>query len=154
MDPAGHRLPLALRHNTMSHRSRLQPGVMVVMGPMIIGLFFVGLLVQFATGWSWTWSSATPNWSIIAGDEQSWRSRQTARIAEGLDSALNAQIDEIGATAASGRAALMEQHSPEEAVRAFVSIQQRGRERSGTCARSSGHCWTSNRPILSPAWAS
>ncbi len=108
---------------------RLQPGVMVVMGPMIIGLFFVGLLVQ------------SRNRMVVDLEQRNaelvhHRRRRAelaveadrARIAEGLDSALNAQIDEIGATAASGRAALMEQHSPEEAVRAFASIQQRGRD--------------------------
>ena len=108
---------------------RLQPGVMVVMGPMIIGLFFVGLLVQ------------SRNRMVVDLEQRNaelvhHRRRRAelaveadrVRIAEGLDSALNAQIDEIGATAASGRAALMGQHSPEEAVRAFASIQQRGRD--------------------------
>ena len=57
---------------------RLQPGVMVVMGPMIIGLFFVGLLVRIAQPDGRGPGKDSLNWSIIAGDEQSWRSRQTA----------------------------------------------------------------------------
>ena len=107
----------------------LNPGVMVAMGPMILGLYGVGRLVESRTR--------------LAGEleqrnQELRRQRQRraelavqadrVRIAEGLEVSLNAQITEMSVAAASGRQALAEEHSVEAAQQAFETIQQRGRE--------------------------
>jgi hypothetical protein len=102
---------------------------MVAMTPMIVGLYAVGRLVESRT--------------LLAADleqrnEQLRQQRQRraelaveadrARIAEGLDTNLNAQITEIGVATQIGRQALADEKSAEAAKEAFGVIQRRGQE--------------------------
>jgi signal transduction histidine kinase len=107
----------------------LNGAVMVAMTPMIVGLYAVGRLVESRT--------------LLAADleqrnEQLRQQRQRraelaveadrARIAEGLDTNLNAQITEIGVATQIGRQALADEKSAEAAKEAFGVIQRRGQE--------------------------
>jgi signal transduction histidine kinase len=107
----------------------LNPGVMVAMGPLILGLCGVGRLVESRTRLAA---------ELEQRNQELRRQRERraelavqadrVRIAEGLDVSLNAQITEMRAAAARGRQALDEEHSVEAAQQAFETIQQRGRE--------------------------
>jgi signal transduction histidine kinase len=107
----------------------LDSGVLVVMAPMIIGLYWVGRLIRSRTELAV---------DLEQRNEQLRRQRERradlavradrARIAEGLDASLRAQITAMGAAAESGRHALAEEQSTEAAQTAFGVIQQRGRE--------------------------
>ena len=86
--------------------------------PMILGLYGVGRLVKSRTRLAA---------DLEQRNEQLRQQRERradlavqadrARIAEGLDASLNAQITEMGAAAESGRQALAEEQSPEAAAR-------------------------------------
>ncbi len=107
----------------------LNGGVIVAMGPLILGLYGVGCLVQ---------SRIRLAAELERRNEQLHQQRERraelavltdrARIAEGLQESLNAQIAEMSVAAATGRKALAEEHSAEAAKKAFETIQQRGRE--------------------------
>jgi signal transduction histidine kinase len=107
----------------------LDGAVMVVMAPLIVGLYWVGLVVRSRTN--------------LAGEleqrnEELRQQRQRraelavqadrARIAEGLDASLKAQIVEMGAAAANGRHALHGTDNTADAGQAFAAIQLQGRE--------------------------
>jgi hypothetical protein len=107
----------------------LDGGVLVALTPMIVGLYWVGRLIKSRTELAA---------DLEERNEQLRRQRERradlavqadrARIAEGLDVTLRAQITEMGAAAESGRHALAEEQSAEAAQSAFGVIQQRGRE--------------------------
>ena len=107
----------------------LNAGVMVPLAPMIVGLYWVGGLVKSRIGLAA---------ELEERNEQLRQQRarrvelavqaDRARIAEGLDASLNAQITEMGAAAAFGRHALADEQSERGAREAFGVIQQRGRE--------------------------
>lgn len=107
----------------------LDGAVMVAMTPMILGLYLAGSLVRTRT-------------DLAAELEQrneqlrQQRARRAdlavqadrARIAEGLDATLKAQITEMEVAAESGRQALDEDQSTNSALAAFGVIQRRGRQ--------------------------
>jgi signal transduction histidine kinase len=106
----------------------LDAGVIVVMTPMIIGLYAAGRMIRSRTGLAA---------ELEQQNEQLRQQRarradlavqaDRARIAEGLDAGLNAQISEMEVAAVWGREALDKESAP-SAVAAFGVIQQRGRE--------------------------
>jgi hypothetical protein len=107
----------------------LQAAVMVVMTPLILGLYLAGRLIRSRT------SLAA---ELEQRNEQLRQQRalradlavqaDRARIAEGIDASLNAQISEIEAAAESGRQAFDEESPSAAALAAFGMIQERGRE--------------------------
>jgi signal transduction histidine kinase len=107
----------------------LQLDVMVALAPMIVGLYAAGRLVDART-------HLAADLEQRNAELRHQRQRRAAvaveadraRIAEGLEAELNAQISEMGAAAANGRRALALERSPEAAQVAFGTIQQRGRE--------------------------
>jgi signal transduction histidine kinase len=108
---------------------QLDGGVLVAMGPMILGLYAAGRLIE---------SRSRLAVDLERQNEQLRQQRERraelavaadrARIAGGLDVSLNAQITEMGAAAEIGRLALSQEQSPEAAQEAFGAIQRRGRE--------------------------
>ncbi|MGA8725027.1 MAG: hypothetical protein WB565_08285 [Acidimicrobiales bacterium] len=129
----------------------LQPDIMVALTPMILGLYGVGRLVE----------SRTRLAAELEGRNDELRRQRArraeltvqaerARIAEGLDAGLNANIVEIGAAAASGRQALEEFAAPSDARDAFVSIQQQGRETLTGMRRVVGTLLDPDAPAASP----
>jgi signal transduction histidine kinase len=118
---------------------RLGPPVLVVMVPLILGLYAVGQLV-------------TSRVEVAAELERrnaelaAHRTRRAEiavevereRIARGLDEGLSAQIEEIGAAAMSGRSALVDDASPEAVQAAFSAISRRGRDTLGNMRRVVG----------------
>jgi hypothetical protein len=107
----------------------LQAVVMVALTPMILGLYLAGRLIRSRT------SLAA---ELEQRNEQLRQQRalradlavraDRARIAEGIDASLNAQITEMEAAAESGRQAFDEEPSSPAALAAFGIIQARGRE--------------------------
>jgi signal transduction histidine kinase len=106
----------------------LQPQVMVALTPLILGLYLAGRLIASRTGLAA---------ELEQRNEQLRQQRERradlavqadrARIAEGLDGSLNAQITEMEHAAEWGREALDKESAPSAAA-AFGVIQQRGRE--------------------------
>jgi signal transduction histidine kinase len=106
----------------------LNASVMVAMTPLIIGLYGAGRLIRSRTGLAA---------ELEQRNEQLRQQRarradlavqvDRARIAEGLDAGLNAQITEMEVAAEWGKEALDKESAPSAAA-AFGVIQQRGRE--------------------------
>lgn len=129
----------------------LNPGVMVAMGPMILGLYGVGRLVESRTRLAA---------QLEQRNQELRRQRERraelavqadrVRIAEGLDVSLKAQITEMSAAAASGRQALAKEHSVEAAQQAFETIEQRGRETLTHMRRVVGTLLEGDPPPMAP----
>jgi signal transduction histidine kinase len=106
----------------------LNPAVMVAMTPMILGLYLAGRLIRSRT----VMASELEQRNEQLRQQRAMRAdlavqADRARIAEGIDASLNANITEMQVAAESGRRSLDEESS-EAAVEAFGVIQKRGRE--------------------------
>jgi signal transduction histidine kinase len=130
----------------------LEGVVLIVLVPMILGLYGVGRLVRSRT-------ELADQLEVRNEQLRLQRARRAelaveadrARIAEGLDAGLNAQIVEMQAAATSGLHALAEDGvASHEAQQAFVSIQQQGRETLGNMRRVVGTLLQSDTPSKSP----
>lgn len=129
----------------------LQAVVMVVLAPMILGLYAVGLLVASRT-------RLTAELERRNDELRRQRARRAElavaadreRIAQGLDAGLSAEIVRMGAAAATGRRALAEPATAPAALDAFASIQQQGRETLTWMRRVVGTLLDPEPPAVSP----
>jgi hypothetical protein len=129
----------------------LQGDVLVALVPMILGLYGVGLLVRSRTKLAD---------QLGERNEELRRQRERraelavdadrARIAEGLDESLSAQIVEMSAAASSGRRALAGGDASPAAHEAFAVIQNQGRETLNHMRRVVGTLLQSDAPSKSP----
>jgi hypothetical protein len=131
---------------------QLQAEVLIVLVPMILGIFGAGVLVASRT----RLASELEQRNAELRHQREKRAElaveaDRARIAQGLDEALQDKIDEIGLAAAAGRDALMEEHSEHRAQLAFEMIQERGRETLGQMREVVGTILERQPPVPQPS---
>lgn len=118
---------------------QLNAGVMVAMAPLILGLYGAGLAVR-------SHSQMAAELEQRNSDLRRQKQRRAelavqadrARIAEGLDASLNAQISGMSAAATTGRCALQTAEATNTAQEAFAAIQDQGRQTLGHMRRMVG----------------
>jgi signal transduction histidine kinase len=133
----------------------LDPPTMVALVPMILGLYGVGRLVRSRTDLAGELERRNEELRLQR-ERRALLAVQAdrARIAEGLDASLNAQIVEIGAAAERGRRIL--QGSAEtstgsaDAGRDFTAIQEQGRDALAHMRRVVGTLLQPEAPSTAP----